>query len=161
VLFSSLAGWAAETNRSPIDIPEFSAVVASPDIKEPLTYKKLTLCMNEAARIMKVEDQARPQIVILQLSPAVAKRVGLSSTVLLSNKGHAPANNLFYEVWLVGAFPNGDLARGVEMVYELHYGIKYSDNERGTVVSRIANMLNATVSVEALRSQKGETSESR
>ncbi len=139
-----------EAAKSPIDTPEFSTVVATPDIKEPLTNNQLSTCMRETARIMKVEDQAKPQIVILQLSPTEAKRLGLTQTVLLSNRGKT-APHAFYEVWIIGQYPVGDLARGVEMVFELHYGLKYTDVERGKVVGRISNILGGTVSVNALR----------
>lgn len=152
LLVSPLTAPTEERPRSPISIPDFSTVVATPDIKEPLTNAQLNTCIREAARIMKVEDQARPQIVVLQLSPPEAKRLGLTQTTLLSNKGKS-GPGAFYEVWIVGSYALGDLARGIEMVYELHYGFNYSDVERGKLVKRLAEHLNSTVSVNALRDE--------
>ena len=161
-LASPVLASAAETARSPIETPGFSAVVVSPDIKEPLTNGQLTTCMRETERVMKLDAaqvEARPQIVILQLSPSEARRLGLTQTILLSNKGRT-APHTFYEVWLVGPYATADLARGVAMVYEIHYGLKYSEKERGQVVKRIAGVLGSTVSVGALRSEKSEKNES-
>jgi hypothetical protein len=161
-LASPMLASAAETPRSPIETPGFSAVVATPDIKEPLTNAQLNTSMREAERVMRLDAAqvaARPQIVILQLSPSEAKRLGLTQTVLLSNKGKTVPQT-FYEVWLVGPYATADLARGVAMVYEIHYGLKYNDKERGQMVKRIAGVLGSTVTVEALRSEKSEKNES-
>jgi hypothetical protein len=149
----------AEAPKAPIETPDFSTVVATPDIREPLTNAQLVSCMKEAERIMKLDPaqvESRPQIVILQLSPAEAKRLGMTQTVLLSNKGKSRPNT-FYEVWLVGPYATADLARGVEMVYELHYALNYSDKDRGAMVKRLAGVLGSTVSVEALRAEKNES----
>jgi hypothetical protein len=47
------------------------------------------------------------------------------------------------------------------MVYELHYGLKYNDHDRGKVVKRLAGVLGSTVSVEALRAERNENSDNR
>ena len=145
-------GFCTEVPKSPIDVGGFSTVVASPEIKAPLTNKELNAAIREAAHVMKVEDQDHPQIVILQIAPAEAKRLGLTHTVLLSNKGRT-GPGMFYEVWIVGPYALVDLARGVEMVYELHFGFHYSDKERGKVVKQIASLLGGTIDVNALREE--------
>lgn len=157
LLVLPLAVVSEERPKSPAEIPEFSTLVATPDIKEPLTLAQLNRCMQETERVLKVEG-SRPQIVVMQLSPAEAKRLGLSHTVLLSNKGHTASPNMFYEVWIVGSYPVADLARAVEMVYELHYGLNYTDVQRGQAVKRISGVLGSTVSVKTLQEQ-GEISD--
>jgi hypothetical protein len=158
-LLAAPLGFCAETTRSPIEVSEFSTVVASPEIKAPLTNKDLNACIREAARAMKLENQEHPQIVILQISPTEAKRLGISQTVLLSNRGKTPPN-AFYEVWLVGPSAMADLVRSVEMVYELHFGLHYSDVDRGKMVKRIASLVGGTISVNGLR-EENEKPESR
>lgn len=157
LLVLPLAVVSEERPQSPVDIPDFSTLVATPDIKEPLTLAQLNHCIKETERVLKVEG-SRPQIVVMQLSPAEAKRLGLSHTILLSNKGHTASPSIFYEVWIVGSYPVADLARAVEMVYELHYGLNYTDAQRGQAVKRISGLLGSTVSVKALQEQ-GETSD--
>lgn len=152
-------GFCTDIPKSPINVGEFSTVVASPEIKAPLTNKDLAAAIREAAHVMKLEDHERPQIVILQLAPAEAKRLGLTQTTLLSNKGKQ-GPNAFYEVWLVGPYALVDLVRGVEMIYELHFGLRYTEKQRGSVVKQIASTLGSTIDVNALR-QEYQSSDSR
>ena len=153
-LMAAPLGFCTDIPKSPISPGEFSTVVASPEIRTPLTNRDLNAAMREAAHVMRLEDrdQDRPQIVILQIAPAEAKRLGLTHTVLLTNKGKmAPA--AFYEVWIVGQYALVDLARGVETIYEAHFGLHYTDKERGRVVKQIASMLGGTIDVNALREE--------
>ncbi len=159
LLVVSSSAFATDIPRTPADVPGFSAVVATPDVKVPLTNAQLGLCIKETARIMKVDEQNLPQIIVLQLSPAEAKRLGLDHIVLLANKGKSPGT--FYEVWLVGPQALNDMVRGVAMVFELYYGLGYSDEERRKVVKRISGVMNATVSIDALRGTQNENSADR
>ena len=145
-------GYCEDIPKLAMPAGEFSTVVASPEIKAPLTNKDLNAAIREAAHVMKVEDQERPQIVILQIAPAEAKRLGLTKTVLLSSKGRS-GPRLFYEVWIVGHYALIDLARGVEMVYEVHYGLHYSDHQRAKVVKQISSLIGGTIDVNALREE--------
>ena len=156
------AALAAEdrTPLSPLTAPDFTTVVTSPDVSEPLTNAQLKEGIRQTARVMNVDPKAedRPQIVILQLSPAEAKRLGLTQTVLLTNRGNTHPR-MFYEVWIVGQYSLADMTRGVEMVLENHYNLKYSDKERAKVVNQVTKALNTTVSVKSL--QQHSDNESR
>ena len=140
--------------NAPMTMVDFSTVVASPDIKEPLTNVQLSMCMRETARVMKIDTPEKPQIVVLQLSPAEAKRLGMSKTVLLSNRGQL-GPRMFYEVWLVGPYGLADLTHAIEMVYETHFGLKYNDKSRAKVVNEVARHMyaNSTVDVKTLREE--------
>ncbi len=156
LLLVASAALAAEerTPLSPLTAPDFTAVVTSGDVSDPLTNAQLKTCIRETARIMKVDTQGvdRPQIVILQLSPAEAKRLGLTKTVLLTNRGNTHPR-MFYEVWIIGQYGLVDMARGVETVLENHYGLTYTDKERAKVVNEVSKILNSTVSVKSLQAE--------
>ena len=136
-------------------IPNFSTVVSSPDIKEPLTIDRLTVAMNEAAHAMNVQQLARPQIVVLQLSPAEAQKLGLKMTTVLTNHGRRRPE-MFYEVWIVGPDGLTDMVRGVETVYEAHYNLKYTDAERGKLVARVLKFVAGTINVKAFQQQRNQ-----
>lgn len=148
-LLASLPALASE----PTDIPQVSSVFASPDLAHPLTNDRLALCITEAGRAMRLADREPPQIIVLQLSPAEALRLGMRTNVVLSNKDPARPNR-FYEVWLVG--PNGiaDLALGVVSVFEVHFGVTLTPTDRAATVKRIIAHLGSTVDAKALRNSK-------
>ena len=137
----------------PTDIPQISSVFASPDLPNPLTTDRLTLCIAETKRTMHLDDREAPQIVILQLSPAEARRFGMSSNYVLSNKDPQHPNR-FYEVWLVGPNGTADLAQGVVSVFELHFGVTLSPQERAQVIKLVVAHLNGTVDAKTLRQSK-------
>lgn len=95
-------------------------------------------CLQETSRVLNVAHLERPRIVIFQLSPKDAKRLGLTETMLMASAGTA---GTFYEVWLAGGGELRDLARAVEMVYELHFGLKYDQTTRGRLVADISTRL--------------------
>ena len=156
LLLIASAALAAEerTALSPLNAPDFTTVVASPDVSDPLTNTQLKTAIRETARVMNVDTKGedRPQIVILQLSPAEAKRLGLTKTVLLTNRGNTHPR-MFYEVWIVGQYSVVDMIRGVATVFESHYNLTFNDKQRAKLVSDVAKVLNTTVSVKTLQSE--------
>lgn len=156
LLLVASAALAAEdrTPLSPLTAPDFTAVVASSDVTDPLTNAQLKACIRETARVMKVDPKAedRPQIVVMQISPPEAKRLGLTQTVLLTNRGNTHPR-MFYEVWIVGSYALGDLTRGVATVFESHYNLTFNDKERAKIVKDVAKVLSSTVSVKSLQSR--------
>lgn len=154
-LFAAVPALAAEEP----DAAPPSTVVASAEVREPITMERLHVCMDETARAMGLQEQQQPVIVVLQLSAADAQRLHMTRNRVLTNRGADLASRngmgMYYELWLV---PSGstiaDLALGVATVYENHYGVTQTDQERAKVVNRVLAFLGRTVSVKSLREAK-------
>jgi hypothetical protein len=135
------------------DIPPVSSVFASPDLAHPLTRDRLALCIVETGRAMRLSDREAPQILILQLSRAEARRAGMSNNLMLSNRSKDPSRpHRFYEVWLVGPDGLSDMAQAVVSIFEVHFDVKLTPEQRADTVKRVLIHIGNTVDAKALRS---------
>lgn len=138
---------------SSADVPPVSSVFASPDLAHPLTADRLALCIVETGRAMRLADREAPQILILQLSQAEARRAGMSNNLMLSNRTRDPNRpRRFYEVWLVGPNSLSELTQAVVAVFEVHFDIQLTPQQRAETVKQVLNHVVNTVDVKALRS---------
>lgn len=126
-----------------------SFVVSSSNVKQPLTNERVARCIQETAEALKLRDRELPQILVLQLSPEDARKLGVANTTVVANRGDGPSP--FYELWIVGPNAVGDLTQGVVGVFEKHFGMSHTDSERGGIVLRIMNKLTSTVAVGELK----------
>ena len=135
------------------DIPQVSSVFASPDLAHPLTTDRLTVCIVETGRAMRLDDREAPRIVILQLSQAEARRAGLSRNLVLTNSNKDPDHpRRYYEVWLVGSNSLLDMTQAVVTAFELHFDVKLTPQQRAETVRRVLRYVGNTVDAKALSS---------
>ncbi len=121
-------------------------IVASPDVPVVLSQERLSHCLKMLVRETKVQANKLPHIVVFQVSKKAARGAYITEDIAVRRNQAGRVSEHYYEVWLVGE-PKLNYVVALENVLEDHFGLTFTEKERGEILTRIARAEDATVSV--------------
>ncbi len=122
------------------------SLVASRDAPGSLSVHRLERCLEHLAREWKVPVKELPHVVVFHVSRKVADSAFVLDDVAVRRNRSGNSGEEYYELWLVGQ-PDRKYVLALQNVIEYHFGLKPTDDERATVVARVARIEDATVNV--------------
>jgi len=122
------------------------SLVASPDAPGSLSVHRLERCLEQLAHEWKLPEKDLPNVVVFHVSKKVADSAFVVDDVAVRRNHSGNTGGEYYELWLVGQ-PDRKYVLGLQNVIEYHFGLKPTDDERATVVARVARIEDATVNV--------------
>lgn len=122
-------------------------VLETPDASGMIDVQKLTDCLELTAAEFHLSERDLPLIVVFHISQAAAKKLGIAVSSTFRNTG--PTTR--YEMWIIGEPSESVYSYMAENIFEHHFRLTVSENERARILKTVQSKLEMTVSVRDLQ----------
>lgn len=119
----------------------------SPGADGKVVRERLVTCLNLLVRDLNLAGKPLPPIVVLHVSPQVARAAGVEHTAIIANTPEVGPRA--YEFWIVGKPTYAEYTAGMYDILEHYFHVQLPQPERKEIMTRVLRVLQNTISAQA------------